>query len=338
MLRLPFAGTIVTTIAVAASPVPLVAQDFNVDVGDPALGVPSSTYGAAAGRPGTWNAFDLTGPMQLSDLTGALSGVTLETTGGVLYDFDNGGTSGDHDALLDDMQDVGYEPAFVDWTITGLSSGVYDIYTYAFAPDHPWYTTKVSVVGSTDGPQYVSGSWGGGHSHGVTFARHRVVVDGGGSVQVRVDSEFVAGSVNGFQIALVEDLSVGENYCTSTANSTGSPAVIWGTGSDSVASEDLVLHAGPMPNQPGLFFYGPNQVQVAFGNGFRCVGGQLFRLDIVVAANGELTFAPDYDNPPSQAGQILPGVTFHFQAWYRDPNGGGASFNLSDGLTITFTQ
>ena len=41
-------------------------------------------------------------------------------------------------------------------------------------------------------------------------------------------------------------------------------------------------------------------------------------------------------NPPTAAGTMTPGSTWHFQAWFRDPAGGGAFFDLSDGLTITF--
>jgi hypothetical protein len=30
-------------------------------------------------------------------------------------------------------------------------------------------------------------------------------------------------------------------------------------------------------------------------------------------------------------------ATLHFQGWYRDPDGGGTGFNLSDARTVTFT-
>ena len=41
--------------------------------------------------------------------------------------------------------------------------------------------------------------------------------------------------------------------------------------------------------------------------------------------------------PPSPATQITAGSTWNFQNWFRDPAAGGAFFNLSDGLEITFT-
>ena len=44
----------------------------------------------------------------------------------------------------------------------------------------------------------------------------------------------------------------------------------------------------------------------------------------------------DLDTPPQAAGQITNGSTWHFQAWFRDSAAGGASFDLSDGMAITF--
>ncbi|TDJ69339.1 MAG: hypothetical protein E2O39_11825 [Planctomycetota bacterium] len=130
---------------------------------------------------------------------------------------------------------------------------------------------------------------------------------------------------------------IGTNYCLLVNNSTGAPAIISGSGSDSVSANDLVLSATSVPDQFGVFYYGPAQTQVPFGNGFRCVDGVLNRLDIVMATANELTFALDNTSPPSAGGQITAGSTWNFQAWFRDPVAGGASFNLSDGLEVTFT-
>ena len=70
------------------------------------------------------------------------------------------------------------------------------------------------------------------------------------------------------------------------------------------------------------------------GNGLRCVGdgSGLFRLPVEVARAGELRHALDLTTTPV----IVPGSTWHFQGWYRDPAAGGAAFDLTDGLTVTF--
>ena len=44
----------------------------------------------------------------------------------------------------------------------------------------------------------------------------------------------------------------------------------------------------------------------------------------------------DVTMPTTQATQITAGSTWNFAAWFRDPAAGGAFFNLSDGLEVTF--
>jgi len=91
------------------------------------------------------------------------------------------------------------------------------------------------------------------------------------------------------------------------------------------------------PSQFGLFYYGRDQNQVPFGDGWRCVDGQVFRLPTVqIDATGEATWPFDFTSPPEPAGLVEPGETWRFQFWYRDPAAGGAGFNLSDGLSVNF--
>jgi len=129
---------------------------------------------------------------------------------------------------------------------------------------------------------------------------------------------------------------VGINYCLAETNSTGGAATISATGSSSIAANDLLLRAEPVPNQPGVFFYGPQQSSVLFGNGTRCIAGQIGRLSVVNATGNVMTYLVNNTNPPSAATQITAGSTWNFQAWFRDPAAGGAFFDLSDGLAVTF--
>jgi hypothetical protein len=39
-------------------------------------------------------------------------------------------------------------------------------------------------------------------------------------------------------------------------------------------------------------------------------------------------------NAPPLAGRLLPGATWNFQAWFRDPGAGSAGFNSSTALSI----
>jgi hypothetical protein len=128
-----------------------------------------------------------------------------------------------------------------------------------------------------------------------------------------------------------------ENFCEAAVNSTGTGNLISFSGSNSVTAEDFTLltFGGP-PNKFGIFFYGENATQIAFGNGFRCVGGALVRLPATqIDDSGNASLTLDFDNLPNN-GPIDAGDIKLFQFWYRDPMAGGAFFNLSDGLRVEF--
>lgn len=132
------------------------------------------------------------------------------------------------------------------------------------------------------------------------------------------------------------------SYCTPSVNSTGKPALIGSRGTTSIAAADFALEVQQaVPGQNGIFFYGGGQAALPFGEGTLCVsaGGKgIFRLLPVqsVDPNGYAQLLLDYANPPVPAALITAGSTWYFQFWYRDPSGGPAGFNLSDGLAAQF--
>ncbi len=131
------------------------------------------------------------------------------------------------------------------------------------------------------------------------------------------------------------DPDLGSNYCTATANSTGNMALIRAQGSSAIADQNLTLVTdGVVPGVPGLYFFGPTQIQVAFGNGFRCVGGSTTRIQPPAFADGMGTTTHVLSFTAPYASHINAG-TLNFQLWYRD-NMTGAGFNLSDGFAIDF--
>jgi len=135
MFRIGFAGFVI--LAAAGS---LVGQSLNVDINrttGSGNGVPSSSYGAAAGQPGVWNdvATGTSGTVTLVGLDGASSGVTL-TRGG-----NGGGSSGsvsgasaDYGKLLWDYQYGFQVGGLAQATLNGLDPGLYRLYVYAYLP------------------------------------------------------------------------------------------------------------------------------------------------------------------------------------------------------------
>lgn len=129
-------------------------------------------------------------------------------------------------------------------------------------------------------------------------------------------------------------------YCIGAPNSVGDGARIGYAGTTSISANDFhVMVSQAPPQEFGLFFYGPNQDEVLFGNGWRCVKPWptgIFRLNPAQMTSGDETADRhvDFTQPPADG--IHPGEAWNFQFWYRDPAGGGAQFNLSDALHAVF--
>jgi hypothetical protein len=98
--------------------------------------------------------------------------------------------------------------------------------------------------------------------------------------------------------------------------------------------------AGLAPSQPGLYSQGINAINsgggVQFGDGLRCTGGGVIRLQVRFAG-GEGGSATTIDI--AVKGGVVAGDVKRYRLWYRDPNGTpcGASFNLSNGMEITWS-
>lgn len=144
---------------------------------------------------------------------------------------------------------------------------------------------------------------------------------------------------NGGQIYRVEEECTGatNNYCTGALNSAGNNATISHFGSLSVSANNFNVNVnGAIPGSPGLFFFAPNEVNAPFGNGFLCAGGGITRMPPPQTPDlfGSATFSMDLAAAPGT--MITGGSTWKFQFWYRDVPAGGAMFNTSDGLSVTF--
>jgi len=122
------------------------------------------------------------------------------------------------------------------------------------------------------------------------------------------------------------------------------------TSTGSLAPDRLVLHtSGELPASSTIFVQGSVELlgTTAFGDGLRCVGGELQRL-YVKTANGGAADAPQVGDPSitarsaARGDPLGPGSVRYYQAWYRDssvtfcqtPSGG--TFNASNGLRVVW--
>lgn len=165
--------------------------------------------------------------------------------------------------------------------------------------------------------------------------------DGDGHTEFLIGAcEDVLGQTRaGYAVVVAGGLVLTHRHCVGAPNSAGPGAWLDHSGTLSVARDDFALRAGPCPpNQFGLFFSGTQALAVTFGDGFRCVGGGAARLGVrSTGSSGTAELPLDLGDPHLPAGGIIPGSTFHFQFWYRDPVAGLAGFNLSDALTGSFS-
>ena len=125
-------------------------------------------------------------------------------------------------------------------------------------------------------------------------------------------------------------------YCVGNPNSVGDGGHIGSTGSISIADNNFRLSGtGLPPNQPGYFFFGTEQNNLPFGDGVRCIGGDVGRLRKIAIEVTGTTFL-QFDFTVSPFDTIQPGIPYYFQLYYRDPAAGASGFNTTDALCVTF--
>lgn len=127
-------------------------------------------------------------------------------------------------------------------------------------------------------------------------------------------------------------------YCVGAPNSVGAGASLSWSGIPSRSLNQFTISvSGCPPGASGLFFYGPTTTFMAFGNGWRCVSGSIFRLGAqTTSGSGTAAQQVRFDLPPADVGPgaLLPGTGWNFQFYYRNPAAGGAGFNASNALHV----
>lgn len=139
--------------------------------------------------------------------------------------------------------------------------------------------------------------------------------------------------------------SLGQVYCQSQTNSTGSVARLSLTGSDVASVNNLELHCDSLPlGSSGYFLVGQTQASVPGAGGSQgtiCLGGSIGRFVGGGVKNsgttGSVSGPVDVTVIPTPLGPVpaIAGQTWNFQYWYRDANPATTS-NFSPGVALTF--
>jgi hypothetical protein len=192
---------------------------------------------------------------------------------------------------------------------------------------------------------------GAGNIRGVAeLANGRVLINGTSGVYVH---DPVAGGVTqlsagaGAFIGVRRGGFVSTSTCSSNPNSTGNVADLSGTGSNSIASNDVRLTATSMPlNAFGFFLTSRTPGSVANPGGSQgvlCLGGSIGRFVgpgqiMNSGAAGSIALQINLTSMPQPTGPVpvVAGETWHFQAWFRDAVGGSATSNFTNGMTAVF--
>jgi hypothetical protein len=131
----------------------------------------------------------------------------------------------------------------------------------------------------------------------------------------------------------------GQAGCANGANLGG--AAMRGSGSESIVEGTAILESsGLEPGQPGLYFQGDNALGggdgVPFGDGLRCIGGGVVRLEVAYATS--TGYSRTSVNIAAEGG-VSAGETKVYQLWYRNPAASpcGSGFNLTNGFSVTWT-
>lgn len=143
-----------------------------------------------------------------------------------------------------------------------------------------------------------------------------------------------------------EAVSIGTNYCSAPANSSGLEASMSASGSNVAADNNVTLSASQMAiNQFGIFVVSASQTFVpglgGASNGNLCLGGAIGRYNrpgqiLGTGATGSFDLQINLATVPQGSGFVSTsaGQTWNFQAWFRDSVGLGS--NLTDGYEIVF--
>ena len=173
----------------------------------------------------------------------------------------------------------------------------------------------------------------GGYDAQTPYASFYLSVQGDGAPAASAGTGFCFGDGTGAACSCLGNGGAGEGC----ANTTGSGAVLTGSGSASFANDTFQLTVTGAPgNKPGLLLRGSNQSAIPAGDGILCTTGASRRSQMQVTSGGMTTYT-DFAGAPFGAVANV-GTGTYFQFWYRDPGNTctGSGFNFTGGWAVTY--
>ncbi len=168
-----------------------------------------------------------------------------------------------------------------------------------------------------------------------------VASDGGSGCVVTVIPPFTSVCLGLGAVCPCGNGNDGSNGSAGCANSMqAGGALLTAGGTNSIQVGDLVLIANRLvPSRMGVFFQGNvvlnSGAGLPFGDGLRCAGGGVRRLETVMADSSGVSSTTIH---VALHGAVSPGMTQRYQLWYGDnsPSPCGTGFNLSNALEVTW--
>lgn len=347
------------------------AQSFNIDLfGNSPATVPSSSFGAASGQTGVWNALTCTSCTSqanaLLDLAGQPTSVTLQVLNSAttIDTCNDASLSADEVALLKSgrvVTPLWDEPTF---RLSGLQPATYDLYVYVGAP-----------CGSQAGPSRISVSYfsvntpievqsvagvasSGTYEFRGNYARFRLAAQAGQNLNVDLTgTTFTTFDVQGIQLVMLTDAILPVCFGTNEAGvccgvgdfGRGCPssfqprgARLEGSGSASVSADSVVLTATDVSNSTVYLFQGTGLGQTglnSLGDGMLCAGGLVVPISMKQPVAGVMSY-PEAADPALSVRGLVPwfGSTRYYQVVYRNaaPFCSPLTFNATNSVAIAW--
>ncbi|MBK7875830.1 MAG: choice-of-anchor E domain-containing protein [Planctomycetes bacterium] len=127
--------------------------------------------------------------------------------------------------------------------------------------------------------------------------------------------------------------------CANSVDASG--AVTTASGTASISADTLQLTASSMPNSNAIFLQGDELTDTAtpFGDGIRCVDGNLIRLGTSGIGGGNASYPAPAQLPIAVRGGVSVPGTRYYQTYYRNAAAycTPATFNVTNGVAVLWT-